>query len=483
MESTSWTATLYLEPGLMATILAVDDERVSLFIVKETLQRAGHDVIAADSGKDVMALIDVARLDAVILDRRMPGTDGLEVLRVLRENPKTTSVPVIILSSLSTGQERVRGLTAGADDYIIKPFEPAELILRVERLIAQARMRRTASDLAVIADLVRRQRPVRGIELGRYQLEELVGEGAMGMVFRGWDPKLDRPVALKTIHLGRGASESRRSHMLKALLKEAVAAAKLTHANVVTVYDVVDEDDGAFLAMELVDGSTLERHVLGRGPLAADQAVVLALAVARALAVAHAGDIVHHDLKPGNVLLGQNGAIKVTDFGLSKGISEVAEAEGEVWGTPGYLPPEALVGRGYDQRGDLFGLGALLHFALTGQPAFRGDTASETVQLTLYEPPSDDTALEDIPFEPFRVLIRKLLAKRPEDRPSSADEVVARLEGMGGRAMRWTEQVEPDLLPPEAMLAFMSRTITIGARHDALASAYTGAKRRDGELE
>lgn len=461
----------------MATILAVDDERVSLLIVKETLERAGHDVITADSGRDVPALIDVARIDAVILDRRMPGTDGLEVLQTLRENPKTTSVPVVILSSLSTGQERVRGLSAGADDYIIKPFEPAELILRVERLIAQARMRRTASELAVIADLVRRQRPVRDLALGRYRLEELIGEGAMGMVFRGWDPKLDRPVALKTIHLGRGVSEARRTLMLHALLKEAVAAAKLTHAHVVTVYDVVDEDDGAFLAMELVDGTTIERHIINRGPLPADQAVVLALAVTGALQAAHERGIVHHDLKPGNVLLGQDGSIKVTDFGLSKGISEVTEAEGEVWGTPGYLPPEALVGNGYDQRGDLFGLGALLHFAVTGKPAFRGDTATGTVRLTLYEPPSCSEALGEIPFEPFRSLIGELLAKRPEDRPSSASQVITRLEAMGGRSMRWTEKVAPDLLPPEAMLGLMSRRITIDPRHKALIAAYTGAQK------
>ena len=462
----------------MASILAVDDEKVSLLIVKETLEHAGHDVITADSGKDVMALLDVAKIDAVILDRRMPGTDGLEVLRMLRDNPRTTSVPVIILSSLSTGPERVRGLKAGADDYIIKPFEPAELILRVERLIAQARLRRTASDLAVVSDLVSRQRPVDGLSLGRYHLEELVGEGAMGMVFRGWDPKLDRPVALKTIHLGRGISESRREHMMEALLKEAVAAAKLTHANVVTVYDVVDEGDGAFLAMEFVAGTTLERHVTSNGPLAADQAVVLALAVSRALVAAHDRQIVHHDLKPGNVLLGQNGTIKVTDFGLSKGISEIAEAEGEVWGTPGYLPPEALVGRGYDQRGDLFGLGALLHFALTEQQAFRGNTVSETVRLTLHEEPLAAGTIAEVSFEPLRNLVHQLLAKSPQDRPQCAAEVVERLEGMGGRSMRWTEEIAADLLPPEAEPAFMSRTITIGSRNDSLATAYTAARQR-----
>jgi len=201
--------------------------------------------------------------------------------------------------------------------------------------------------------------------LGRYRIVEVLGEGAMGTVFRAWDPKLRRSVALKTIRLGE-VLPRRREEFIGRLMHEAVAAARLNHPNVVGVYDVVEHGEAAFLAMELVEGISLQKLLKVRKRLEPEEAAHIGRAVARALVAAHEAGLVHHDVKPGNILLGFDGEIKVTDFGIAKFVNEVTDDVTVVYGTPGYLPPETLQGEGYDELGDVFALGVILFQMLAG---------------------------------------------------------------------------------------------------------------------
>ena len=277
--------------------------------------------------------------------------------------------------------------------------------------------------------------------LGRYQVEHLVGSGAMGSVFRGWDPKLQRPVALKTIRMN--AEDLDREKLVKSLLSEAALSARFNHSNIVTVYDMADTGNSAFIAMEFVKGVSLDAYLWDRGTLTPAEAIPLGASMARALAVAHSNGLVHHDVKPANVLLGDDDMIKVTDFGISQLITSAVKVGDVICGTPGYLAPEALMGEGYTPQSDLFSLGLILYEAMVGKHPFFGRNIKETMLNTIMEEaPPIETVVPQISPE-FASLVTSLLAKEPGDRPSNAEAVAQALEEMTvALGLRWTVQRE-----------------------------------------
>ena len=285
---------------------------------------------------------------------------------------------------------------------------------------------------------LKEQQALDEVFLGRYQILEVLGTGAMGTVFLGRDPRLKRKVAIKTIRLGRQTEPEKRKELISRLVDEAVTTAKFNHANIVAVYDVEETPEAAFLAMEYVDGTNLEQMIWKQGKL--DPALVLPLgaSIARALAAAHDSGLVHRDVKPANVMLGKDGSIKVTDFGIAQIFSSVAPDSDVVFGTPGYLPPETLQGKGYDRTGDLFSLGAVLYFCLTASRPFEGRTVKDVVRKTLFAvPPPPSRLAASIPPE-LESLVMSLLNREPAARPGNADDVADRLENMAlERDTRW----------------------------------------------
>jgi hypothetical protein len=286
--------------------------------------------------------------------------------------------------------------------------------------------------------------------LGRYQVTDLVGSGAMGSVFRGWDPKLRRPVALKTVRLE--SEEFDRQKLIASLLEEAAISARFHHPNIVTVYDVADEGTAAFIAMEYVEGVSLDAYLWERGVLSPDEVIPLGAAIARALATAHEHQLVHHDVKPGNVLLGYDGSVKVTDFGISQLLSAATRTRDVICGTPGYIAPECFAGEPYTVQADLFSLGLILYEALAGIHPFFGRNLRETMANTMtVEPEPLANSVRDLPPE-LDELITRLLAKEPADRPADAGEVAATLERMAAeRGLTWSPRRESlESLRPEA---------------------------------
>jgi hypothetical protein len=280
---------------------------------------------------------------------------------------------------------------------------------------------------AVLERRLRDQEDLGRVFLGRYQVVALIGHGAMGTVFRGWDPKLERPVALKTVRLADDLSESRRQELAAKLLQEAVTVARFVHPHIVGVYDVEAAGDLAFFAMEHIEGIGLEKVLWRRGALPPDQAACIALALARALEGAHQRGVVHRDVKPSNVLLGYDGSIKVTDFGIAELVSSGHKANDVFFGTPGYVPPETLSSGRYDQRGDLFALGVVVYETLTGVCPFAGRNVQQTMTRTLdHEPESVRFLRPEVPAA-LDALVMRLLAKTTAGRPASASEVAAEL--------------------------------------------------------
>jgi HAMP domain-containing protein len=284
------------------------------------------------------------------------------------------------------------------------------------------------------------RRALDDVFLGRYQVVELLATGGMGAVFRGMDPRLQRPVALKTLRLASDLPPEKRRQRIEQLVREAVTGARFSHPNVVAVYDAAESAEGAYIAMELVEGISLERLLLQRGRLRPAEVIPLGAAIARGLAAAHARDIVHRDIKPANVMLGRDGSIKVTDFGIADLIAASVRADGLVFGTPGYLPPEALRGAGHNRAGDLFALGIVLYECLAGGKPFGGGLdVSDIVQATLFGAirPLGPRVEEPLPRE-LETIVLQLLERDNFLRPANAAAVADELDHLAASlGLRW----------------------------------------------
>ena len=420
----------------MAKVLVSDDDPQVLDLVTLVLEGAGHTVVATGDATAVHGLATEPGIDAIVLDVNMPKS-GFEILNELRGNPTTATLPILFLSGLGSREYRARGLVEGADDYMVKPFEPAELVLRVERLLSWRRRSSeefTDGESSTDGDKHR---------FGRYEVLDVIGQGSMGTVYRGRDPRLERQVALKTIRLETSSNEAQRKEMLERLRNEAITIARFSHPNIIVVYDMGGDERSAFIAMELVDGPSLRDVLRTGGPMDADRVIPMATAIANGLAVAHGSDVIHRDVKPGNVLLGRDGAIKVSDFGLAFVLSTLNIDSSEISGTPGYVPPEVLNANPYSEPGDLFGLGATLYESLVGFHPFTGNTLRETIGNTLKGAVRPLRDYVSVPRQ-LEDLVLSLLAIDPEARPS-ATEAASRLSRLSAeRRLTWSA----DVLPP-----------------------------------
>lgn len=338
-------------------------------------------------------------------------------------------------------------LSAGAFYTVIQPLR--RLATAQRKLAGREGAARGSeiSDLeasfALLQERVRQRQEVSGLQLGRYQITELLGSGAMGSVFRAWDEKLRRPVALKTIHLA--SNEIDRDKLLTSLREEAAITARIHQPNIVTVYDIEEEGLSAFIAMELVEGVNLQSVIDGRGFLTPADVVPIGIGIGRGLVAAHAHGLVHHDIKPANILIGLSGDVKLTDFGVSQMITASTRAKDVICGTPGYLAPECFEGGTYGLEADLYAFGVVLYEALIGRNPFRGNNLRETVMLTLSHEPKAPAELDSrIPAE-LSQLVLQLLEKEAADRPASAADVVARLEAIAARGQYHTPPVISDI--------------------------------------
>jgi tetratricopeptide (TPR) repeat protein len=290
------------------------------------------------------------------------------------------------------------------------------------------------------------------VRVGHYELLEPIGEGGMGIVYRARDPRLGRVVAIKFLAGAASLDPGRRARFLR----EARAEAALSHPSIATVLDVGESEldhphltptSGGwgetpppripYLVLEYVPGTDL-RTRLRQGPLPPVEAVQVARQIAAGLAAAHAAGIVHRDLKPANIRRTPDGLIKILDFGLARfvasssptadGATEMTTREGVVLGTVPYMAPEQAAGMPVDARGDLFALGVILFELVTGRVPFRGDSTMALLRAVLNDAPERlNSAAIGCPAR-YAALVDRLLAKRPEERPDSAGEVLRELE-------------------------------------------------------
>ncbi len=274
--------------------------------------------------------------------------------------------------------------------------------------------------------------------IGRYKIVRELGRGAMGVVYHAIDPNIGRSVAIKTINLGAVPKADEQERMRERLFREARSAGILSHPGIVTIYDVEQQGDLAYIAMEYVDGPTLDQLLSGPEALAPERIFSIIGQTAAALDYAHGKGIVHRDIKPANIMIAKDGTAKITDFGIAKiTASEQFTMTGSIVGTPHYMSPEQVQGQTIDGRSDQFSLAVIAYEVLTGEKPYTGEHLTTVVYKIVAEEPPLARRINASLTGAIEAVLRKGLAKKPDARYSTCVEFAEALEAACGASKDW----------------------------------------------
>jgi serine/threonine protein kinase len=300
------------------------------------------------------------------------------------------------------------------------------------------------------------QKRATALVIGDYHVLDVIGAGGMGQVYKARHRIMKRLVAIKIMHTARATNPK----LVQRFYREVEAAARLSHPNIVTAYDAGETPGGLYLAMEYVDGVDLSVILRAVGSLGINQGLNIILQVARGLAYAHKHKVIHRDVKPGNLLLGRDGTVKILDMGLARFTEdEAAEVSltmvGPLMGTVEYMAPEhAANARDADHRSDIYSLGCTMYRLFTGHLPYGGDTSVEKLIAQREQPiPLLSDAIDDVP-ENLQGIFARMVAKRPEDRYQSMDDCLADLREIGREAARCNISTLTNVGPASATTVF-----------------------------
>jgi serine/threonine protein kinase len=266
--------------------------------------------------------------------------------------------------------------------------------------------------------------------IGKYTISAVLGRGSMGTVYKGFDPHIHRPVAIKTIHRELLGDAHAADSIAARFRNEAKAVGRIQHPGVVAIYDFGEDGDVTFIAMEFVDGRTLD-DILAV-PQMLSEANVLAVMdqLLEALSVAHAQGVWHRDIKPANLIVTRQGQVKLTDFGIARLEDANLTQVSSMIGTPAYMAPEQFIGQGIDHRADLFACGVLLYRMLTGRRAFTGATQEVMYKILNEDPPPPSVVTKGMRPASYDAVVARAIAKKPDDRYPDAQAMRAALQAL-----------------------------------------------------
>lgn len=391
-------------------------ERVTAAAGRQSFQKTG----AGAKREDISVDEEGVRVRVIPADGPAPAIGGLERTMVIDTGMLSGGIPApapppspVAATSEATQQ---------APEDVADSFESTRQLMDASPAPLGAELE--SEDLDSSSGLIRQESATLK-KLGRYEILGVLGQGAMGTVYKGRDHAIERLVALKTIRAGYGGTPAEAEELRERLVREAKAAGKLSHPNIVTIYDVGADGDLRYIAMEYLEGYTLEQVVRKKVQLNYRIAAKILMQVCAALDYAHKAGIVHRDIKPANIMVLDGFKIKVTDFGIARfESSQMSMTQtGIALGTPHYISPEQLRGGTIDRRCDIFSLGVVAYELLTHRRPFLGDNISALIySITQTNPPAPSTVDQNIPGI-FDVVISKALAKEPRERYQSADEM------------------------------------------------------------
>src|SRR3984957_8611558 len=274
--------------------------------------------------------------------------------------------------------------------------------------------------------------------IGRYKIVRELGRGAMGVVYHAIDPNIGRPVAIKTIQLGGPRKPDEQGRVRGRLFREAPSGGSLSHPGIVTIYDVEQQGELAYIAMEFVDGPTLDQLLSDAQPLAANRMFGILAQTAAALDYAHSKGIVHRDIKPANIMIAGDGTAKITDFGIAKiTAAEQFTMTGSIVGTPHYMSPEQVQGQPVDGRSDQFSLAVIAFEMLTGEKPYTGEHLTTVVYKIVAEEPPSPRRINPSLGGAIETVLRKGLSKKPDGRYASCQEFIEALEKACATSQGW----------------------------------------------
>lgn len=425
-------------------VLLVDRDNALRLMVDQHLRRVGYEVEASDEPQDALERAALSSFDVVVASTGLPG---LSPGRLVEALSSLRPAPALVLLEGRRGEEGITLARRGgrsAFEVLQKPIDRADVeaaVVRAARHRHEEACRRLAVPKAPPA-AAKEPRPARGrrrgrsagpARVGRYEVLERLGAGPTGTAYRCADATAGRPLVVKVIRKELAERTGRGARWLDRFRRAAGAAASIGHPALVPLVDYgVDEAMGCvYLVSELVDGSSLARRVEEGRPLAPALALRVAFGVADALRVVHEARMAHRRVSPGNVLLGKDGAPKLTDLPVGTALSWdqlplSARPEG-----PGHASPEQLRTGRVGARSEQFSLGTVLHEALSGRPCFRGGSIRARLTSILEEPPPP-IEVDGRPLpEALDALVRRMLAKDPADRFASDDELLDAMAACG----------------------------------------------------
>jgi predicted Ser/Thr protein kinase/tetratricopeptide (TPR) repeat protein len=265
-------------------------------------------------------------------------------------------------------------------------------------------------------------------KIGKYKIQCTLGKGGMGIVYRALDPDIERDVAIKTIRFDTLTDGTAKDDLMARFIREARAAGKLAHPNIITVYDVGKEKDITYIVMQYIEGQSLQALIDSGKRFSSQEIIEIMRPIGDSLDYAHANGIIHRDIKPGNIMIDRSGKPFLADFGVARIETSTMTQAGTTVGTLSYMSPEQIQGQTVDGRADIFALGVILYELLSGKKPFFGDNISTIVYKIVHEEPQRITEVNQHLPRGYELVIKKALAKNPEDRYQTCKEMVADLE-------------------------------------------------------
>lgn len=418
----------------MAKVLMIDDDEILLQLVRGWLEEDKHEVESVADGSEGWKRLQSESYDVIVCDWDLPGYTGVQLAKMYRDSGGTT--PFLLLTARREIDDLESGLDAGADDYLSKPFQYKELAARLRALLRRAQAKGPKA-LGSNNEKLLEQAGLTGTTLpSRYEFLDVLGEGAVGVVYKARHPLLNKFVAIKMLHY-YGLKEE----VYSRFEQEARLVASLNHPGIAAVYDFgITERKRPFMVMEYLEGKCLDRIIREDDFVPLMAALPMMMQVCDAMAHAHEKGIVHRDLKPANIMLCDSSSstptlAKVLDFGCGKLQESGAEQskltrDSASLGSPAFMSPEQARGVGVDIRSDIYSLGCVIYDAVTGYLPIAGDTPMETLRMQIEEQaPLLSEMRPDLSYpDAMESVMTKAMAKAPEQRFQSMLELKSALE-------------------------------------------------------